>query len=199
MELNEILVTVGSILLSLTITFLFNYFIALPKKIKTTREQEKKVINNLSSRIDEQQHTIDELKNAVDQLPKYREQNRIIQEKLKQADVEILDVCNKIKDEVIENRNEVIGKLIRLETREKNALRAKIVDEYRLYTNEKKNPMLAWTEMEHHSFFQLVEDYESLGGNDYVHKTIIPAMHKLDVISMDQLAKIKELYDSRKI
>jgi hypothetical protein len=51
--------------------------------------------------------------------------------------------------------------------------------------------------MEHHSFFKLVEDYESLGGNDYVHGTIIPAMNELDVIPMDRLSKIKELYDSR--
>lgn len=51
--------------------------------------------------------------------------------------------------------------------------------------------------MEHHSFFKLVEDYESLGGNDYVHETIIPAMNELDVIRMSELDKLKELYQSR--
>jgi hypothetical protein len=52
--------------------------------------------------------------------------------------------------------------------------------------------------MEHHSFFKLVEDYESLGGNDYVHGTILPAMNELDVIPMDDLIGLKKLYESRK-
>lgn len=51
--------------------------------------------------------------------------------------------------------------------------------------------------MEHHSFFELVKDYESLGGNDYVHKVILPAMNKLEIINMDDLEAVKELYDSR--
>ena len=51
--------------------------------------------------------------------------------------------------------------------------------------------------MEHHSFFKLVEDYESLGGNDYVHSTVLPAMNELDVIPMSDLDKLKELYQSR--
>ena len=44
--------------------------------------------------------------------------------------------------------------------------------------------MKAWSEMEYHSFFKLVEDYESLGGNDYVHKTIVPAMNELDAVKL---------------
>jgi hypothetical protein len=51
--------------------------------------------------------------------------------------------------------------------------------------------------MEHHSFFKLVEDYESLGGNDYVHSVVLPAMNELDVIPMSKLDRIKELYNSR--
>jgi hypothetical protein len=51
--------------------------------------------------------------------------------------------------------------------------------------------------MERHAFFELVKDYESLGGNDYVHKVILPAMNTLDVICMDNLEVVKELYDSR--
>jgi hypothetical protein len=53
--------------------------------------------------------------------------------------------------------------------------------------------------MEHHSFFKLVEDYEDLGGNDYVHSVVLPAMNELEVIPMHELAKIKALYDSRSI
>ena len=84
-----------------------------------------------------------------------------------------------------------------LERREKNALREKILDLYRKFTDEVLNPMEAWTDMEQHAFFELVKDYESLGGNDYVHKVILPAMNKLDVVSMEHLDAVKELYDSR--
>ena len=189
--MNEVWATIGSILLSLTVTFLFNYFVGLPKKLRSEKEQEKKIINNLILRVDK-------LENVVDNLPKYREQSLKIQEELKQTDVSIVDLCKTIKDEVMANRKEVLCKLERLEEREKNALRAKILEEHRLYTDESKNPMKSWAEMEEHSFRKLVEDYEALGGNDYVHDIVIPDMNKLYVIPMSNVFKLKELYDSRR-
>lgn len=190
--MNEVWATIGSILLSLTVTFLFNYFVGLPKKLRSEKEQEKKIINNLILRVDK-------LENVVDNLPKYREQSLKIQEELKQADVSIVDLCKTIKDEVMENRKEVLCKLERLEEREKNALRAKILEEHRLYTDESRNPMKAWSEMEEHSFRKLLEDYEALGGNDYVHDIVIPDMNHLNVVPMSNVVKLKELYDSRRV
>lgn len=196
--MNEVWATIGSILLSLTVTFLFNYFVGLPKKIRNDKEQEKKIINNLILRVDCQEQAIKKLEEAVNNLPKYREQSIKIQEELKQADVSIVDLCKTIKDEVMANRKEVLTKLERLEEREKNALRAKILEEHRLYTDESKNPMKSWSEMEEHSFRKLVEDYEALGGNDYVHDVVIPEVNRLNVISMSNTIKLKELYDSRR-
>lgn len=190
--MNEVWATIGSILLSLTVTFLFNYFVGLPKKLRSEKEQEKKIINNLILRVDK-------LENVVDNLPKYREQSLKIQEELKQADVSVVDLCKTIKDDVIQNRKEVLCKLERLEEREKNALRAKILEEHRLYTDESKNPTKSWSEMEEHSFRKLVEDYEALGGNDYVHDIVIPDMNRLYVIPMSNVFKLKELYDSRRV
>lgn len=196
--MNEVWATIGSILLSLTVTFLFNYFVGLPKKIRNDKEQEKKIINNLILRVDCQEQAIKKLEEAVNNLPKYREQSIKIQEELKQADVSIVDLCKTIKDEVMANRKEVLTKLERLEEREKNALRAKILEEHRLYTDESKNPMKSWSEMEEHSFRKLVEDYEALGGNDYIHDVVIPEINRLNVISMSNTIKLKELYDSRR-
>lgn len=190
--MNEVWATIGSILLSLTVTFLFNYFVGLPKKLRSEKEQEKKIINNLILRVDK-------LESIVDNLPKYREQSLKIQEELKQADVSVVDLCKIIKDEVMENHKEVLTKLERLEEREKNALRAKILEEHRLYTDESKNPTRSWSEMEEHSFRKLVEDYEALGGNDYVHDIVIPDINRLYVIPMSNVFKLKELYDSRKV
>ena len=63
--------------------------------------------------------------------------------KLKEADKNILELCREIQADIKQNRIDVIAKLERLESREKNALRAKLLEEYRLYTDESRNPMLA--------------------------------------------------------
>ena len=191
--------TIYSVLITLTVTFIFNYFVGLPKKIRSDKEQDKKIINNLILRMDSQEQNIKKLQEIVDNLPKYREQSLQIQAELKEADVSVKGLCETIKNEVVENRKEVMQKLNRLEEREKNALRAKILEEHRFYTDEQRNPLKAWSEMEEHSFRKLVEDYEALGGNDYVHEIVLPDMNLLDVISMQDSIRLKELYDSRKI
>ena len=191
--------TICSVLITLTVTFIFNYFVGLPKKIRNDKEQDKKIVNNLILRIDSQEQNIKKLQDVVDKLPQYREQSLKIQAELKETDVSITELCKTIKNEVVKNRKEVMQKLNRLEEREKNALRAKILEEHRFYTDEQRNPLKAWSEMEEHSFRKLVEDYEALGGNDYVHEIVLPDMNLLDVISMQDSIRLKELYDSRKI
>ena len=191
--------TICSVLITLTVTFIFNYFVGLPKKIRNDKEQDKKIVNNLILRMDSQEQNIKKLQDAVDKLPQYREQSLKIQAELKETDISITELCETIKNEVVENRKEVMQKLNRLEEREKNALRAKILEEHRFYTDEQRNPLKAWSEMEEHSFRKLVEDYEALGGNDYVHEIVLPDMNRLDVISMQDSIRLKELYDSRKI
>ena len=197
--MSNIWATISSVLITLTVTFIFNYFVGLPKKIRNDKEQDKKIVNNLILRIDSQEQNIKKLQDVVDKLPQYREQSLQIQAELKEADVSVKELCETIKNEVVENRKEVMQKLDRLEEREKNALRAKILEEHRFYTDEQRNPLKAWSEMEEHSFRKLVEDYEALGGNDYVHEIVLPDMNRLDVISMQDLIRLKELYDSRKI
>ena len=185
--------TIYSVLITLTVTFIFNYFVGLPKKIRNDKEQDKKIVNNLILRIDSQEQNIKKLQDVVDKLPQYREQSLQIQAELKEADVSVKELCETIKNEVVENRKEVMQKLNRLEEREKNALRAKILEEHRFYTDEQRNPLKAWSEMEEHSFRKLVEDYEALGGNDYVHEIVLPDMNLLDVISMQDSIRLKEL------
>ena len=122
-----------------------------------------------------------------------------IQAQLQNTDKELLAVCTEIKNGVKDNQNILNDRLDRLEKREKNALRQKILQEHRIFTDETTNPMRAWTEMEHHSFFELVKDYEELGGNDYVHSEVIPAMNKLRVIPMSDRTALYELMNSRKL
>ena len=67
---------------------------------------------------------------------------------------------------------------------QKNSIRNKIIEIYNRYGVEESNPSKAWNEMEADNFWTLVEDYESLGGNGYVHNVVIPAMKKLTVIAL---------------
>ena len=184
-------------LASLLVTFIFNKVAGIPKDLKKQREADRKRIANIEETVEKMEERLAKVEEAVGHYPEYRAQSLTIQKQLEQKDNQLLEVCDSIKSAVIANGERIDKRLGDLEQREKNALRAKILDEYRLYTDERKNPMKAWSEMEHHSFFKLVEDYESLGGNDYVHRTIVPTMNELDVISMSDSDKLKELYQSR--
>lgn len=99
---------------------------------------------------------------------------------------------------ILQSISSIEASLKRLEKREKNELRSKLIDLYRLFTNPEKNPKLAWTEMEHKAFFLQVKDYEDLGGNDYVHSQILPAVNMLTIIPMTDLAGVSDLMASRK-
>lgn len=189
----------GSTALTLIVKWLFDYFIGLPKKIRDAREEERQEKERLMEENRVRDEKIARLEEAVDALPGYRQQSREIQAELQATDREIVDLCGAIRDSVIQNRIEVLDKLQRLEDRERNALRAKILDEHRLYTDDSRNPMKAWSEMEEHSFREIVKDYEALGGNDYVHHVVLPEMNRLYVIKMSDLEGLKKLYDSRKV
>jgi hypothetical protein len=205
------------------VTFIFNKVAGLPKKIADEKKAQNTRVTDLENKVDtnhndltakidsNQQELMDkfeEFKNdfvsrletvedVTSHYPEYRQQSLRIQGQLQEADINILAVCNTIKDDVIANRQMLDERLLSLERREKNALREKIIGLYRTFTDETLNPRQAWTDMEHHSFFELVRDYESLGGNDYVHKVILPAMNRLEIIYMDNLDAVKELYESR--
>lgn len=197
--LINIIVSIVTLVITLTVTLVFNRLTALPAKRKKQREEEK--AREDQHKLDDMERDIKiaELKAAVDALPRYREQSLHIQEQLQQADINIIAACEDIKNSVLENQHVLNERLDRLEKREKNSIRAKLLDEYRLFTDETKNPMLAWSEMEHHAFFELINDYEDLNGNDYVHSTVLPAMNALAVIPMSDKYELLKLMNSRKL
>ena len=188
---------VGSIILSLTVTLIFNKVIGIPKELKKQKEAAERQEAQLKQENQARDIKIAALETAVGALPGYRAQSLSIQAQLQNTDKEILGMCSAIKDSVKENQDILNYRLDRLEKREKSTYRAKILDEHRLFTDERKNPMRAWSEMEHHAFFELVRDYEDLGGNDYVHSTVLPDMNMLEVIRMDDKVRLAELMGSR--
>jgi hypothetical protein len=197
--LLAILTSIGSIVLSLSVTLIFNKVVGLPKELKKQRAAEEAKERQREEENKARDAKIAALQTAVDALPGYRAQSMQIQAQLQNTDKLILDVCNEIKTSVTDNRQVLNDRLDRLEKREKNAIRAKLLDEYRLFTDETKNPMLAWSEMEHHAFFELVKDYEDLNGNDFVHSTVLPAMNSLAVISMSDKQTLLKLMNSRRL
>ena len=197
--LINIFTTAGMLLLSLTVTFIFNKMVGLPKELKKQREAEKIKEETLKAENKERDKRIAALEAAIAALPNYRAQSLQIQQQLRDTDTEILTALTDIKNGIKENQNVLNTRLDRLEDREKNSIRAKLLDEFRLFTDEHKNPMQAWSEMEHHAFFKLVSDYEALHGNDFVHSDVIPAMNKLVVVPMSDKETLLKLMQSRRL
>ena len=110
---------------------------------------------------------------------------------------QLVDTCKKIQAGVDRNQEILNERLDRLEDRERNALRAKILDMHRTFTNKRMNPMQSWTEMEKDAFFDLIRDYESLNGNGHIHTVVIPEMNLLRVINMSDVKALTELFHSR--
>ena len=206
---TAIITTACTVAASLLVTYLFNKLSGVPKRLsdeKKAREQKIASLEQKNAALETKIETITTdltarlvaVEECVSHYPEYRAQSLAIQQQLREADTGILDVCKAIKDEVQTNRNLLDTRLKSLESREKNALRDKIYKHCRTFTNINLNPRQAWTDMEQHTFMELVRDYESLGGNDFVHKVILPEMSRLDVIYYaDDLDAIKELFDSR--
>ena len=190
--LNEIKEILGSVPFSIVIEIV----VAVVGIWIAYKKLQDKIIGSYEER-KKQREDIDEALEGVRALPDYRKKSIEIQKELKDTDKKILDTCNLIQDGVNENHRILNERLDRLEDRERNALRAKILDMHRLFTSKKKNPMQAWTEMERDAFNDLITDYESLDGNGHIHTVVIPEMNQLRVILMTDVEALTKLFHSR--
>ena len=80
-----------------------------------------------------------------------------------------------------------------------NKIRDRLIQSYRYYTNEERNPLKAWTEMEKDAFDRLFENYEELGGDGYIHSVVEPEMNSLEVIDMADTEGMNKLMKNRKM
>ena len=209
---GTILATVLSVLVTLTLTFLFNKLIALPKAIQAQREQEQADMEARAAaeRLYKEgiEKRLQRVEAAVDALPAYRQQSIQIQQELRTGQQEvkaelkaeqsrIVQLCQNMSDALTTLTADFKEAQAQTNEREKNDLRQKLIREYRLFTDPRKNPTKAWSDMEQKAFMSQVRDYEALGGNDYIHKTVLPAMYTLEIVSMDNLARLEEVMSSR--
>lgn len=190
--LEEFLDTFGT----LTVSIVVEIIIAVVGIIIAYKKLRDKIIGSYEER-KQQKDDIKEALDGVRALPLYRQKSLEIQKSLKDTDNKILETCQKIQNGVNENHRILNERLDRLEDRERNALREKILHMHRMFTSVKRNPMQAWSEMERDSFNELIKDYESLNGDGHVHTVVIPDMNKLRVILMTDANALAELFHSR--
>ena len=183
---------------SMTVALLIEVVVAVAGIVIAYKKLKDKIIGSYKER-KQQQDDINEALVGVRNMPAYRQQSIEIQQQLKHADEKILETCNKIQDGVNENHRILNERLDKLEERERNTLRAKILDMHRMFTSKKMNPMQAWTEMERDAFNDLIVDYESLNGDGHVHTVVIPEMNMLRVILMTDTKSLAELFHSREV
>jgi hypothetical protein len=209
---GTILATGLSVLVTLIITFLFNKLIALPKALQAQRAQERAAMEAKEEAERKYKAEVDcrlqRVETAVDQLPTYRQQSLQIQQELRQGQQEVKAELKAEQSEIVKlckTMNESLSTLTaefkeaqaQTNEREKNDLRQKLIREYKLFTDPRRNPAKAWSDMEQKAFMSQVRDYEALGGNDYIHKTVLPAMYVLEIVSMEDVARLEEVMSSR--
>lgn len=83
--------------------------------------------------------------------------------------------------------------------RERNKAREELLQGHRMFCDVDKNPMKAWSQLEHDSWMARYEDYIECGGNGDMKKRIYPDMSDLMIVHMDDEEKLYELMRSRKL
>ena len=114
---------------------------------------------------------------VTQKYPIYHQESIDIRDGLKKEIQEIRDYCSTLmkRFEEIEEKNK---------KRECSKLRDMLLQNYRYYTNECQNPSKSWTRMEAEAFWELFEEYESAGGDGYMHSVVQPEMERLDIIEV---------------
>lgn len=154
---------------------------------------------------EEQQKTADlaEALAGVRQMPKYRADSIAIRGQLEQKITDVHNEVNTKFDDVTKKFDAVMERLNTMDAeskkRARNRIREELMQGHRMFTDPTKNPMKAWTSLEHDSWFALYDDYLECNGNGDMQYRICPDMNNLDVIHMDDTEKLYELMHSRKL
>lgn len=172
--LNEFLNVFGDITLGTLVTFIlagvFLYFVY------------KKVQDYLVKRHDAEQEKNAQLQKALEAV-----------HDLPQIKTDIQNLMN-----ISKQNSDGIKKLEdNLNRRDVGTMYDRLVQSYRYYTSEVKNPHKAWTRMECAAFRALFKDYENAGGDSFAHSVIYPAMELLSIVEMDDEEGITALMKSR--
>lgn len=154
---------------------------------------------------EEQQKTADlaEALAGVRQMPQYRADSIKIRGQLEQKITDVHDEVNTKFEDVTKKFDAVMDRLDKMDAeskkRARNRIREELMQGHRMFTDPIKNPMRAWSSLEHDSWFALYDDYLDCNGNGDMQYRICPEMNNLDIIHMDDTEKLYELMHSRKL
>ena len=186
----------------LTILHVVEFFFAMYFIIRISVD----IIKFINKKHDEEQQKSADLAEAlagVRQMPKYRQDSIEIRGQLEQK---ITDVHNEVTDkfdDVTKKFDAVMDRLNAMDAenkkRARNRIREELMQGHRMFTDPIKNPMKAWSSLEHDSWFARYDDYLDCGGNGDMQHRICPEMNNLDVIHMDDTEKLYELMHSRQL
>ena len=167
----------------LTISFVIKVFCAIIF-VAAGILKGKKIVEGWLLRKHEREEKMHEVMGQVAKYPEWRQQSIDIQKEF----TESIRNLQKRMEEIEATTQE----------RERNKLRDRLLQSYRYFTSEEKNPLKAWSEMEADAFWEIYEDYKKMGGNGHLHSVVQPAMRDLEVIPMHETQKITELMQSRR-
>lgn len=154
---------------------------------------------------EEQQKTADlaEALNGVRQMPQYRADSIKIRGQLEQKITDVHNEVNNKFDDVTKKFDALMDRINSMDAenkkRARNRIREELMQGHRMFTDPTKNPMKAWTSLEHDSWFALYDDYLECNGNGDMQYRICPDMNLLEVIHMDDTERLYELMHSRKL
>lgn len=191
--MNEFLEIFGGLSLSSVITFIAAMAFLITIAIKVY-----KVIVKNHDAIQEKENLLEELQKDMKEI---KQNPTVTQEEWKELK-EKQDGLEIILNEILETQKKIGEKQDTFEKENRaynlNKLRDRLLQSYRYYTSDEKNPMKAWSEMEKEAFDKLFQDYEALDGDGFMHSVVSPEMASLEVINMNNQEKITELMKSRK-
>ena len=187
---------------NLTILHVVEFFFAMYFIIRVSKD----AIAFINRKHDEEQQKTADVAEAlagVRAMPAYRQQSVEIQGQLNQKITDVHDEMNNKFDELTKKFDAVMDRLNAMDAeskkRARNRIREELMRGHRMFTDPIKNPMNAWSSLEHDSWFAQYDDYLECDGNGDMQYRICPEMNNLDIIHMDDTEKLYELMHSRKL
>lgn len=186
----------------LTILHVVEFFFAMYFIIRISMD----VIKFINKKHDEEQQKSADLAEALAgtrAMPAYRQQSIQIQGQLNQKITDVQTEMNNKFDDVTKKFDAVMDRLDAMDAdnkkRARNRIREELMQGHRMFTDPIKNPMKAWSSLEHDSWFARYDDYLDCDGNGDMKYRICPDMNNLEIIHMDDTEKLYELMHSRKL
>jgi hypothetical protein len=176
-----------------------------------------KFVKFVNKKHDAEQQRTEDIQEALEgarSVPKCQEHSKLVHKELK---TEIANVHDNLEDKILQLEQKVDTKIDGLQDtlddimkhlkeidddrkkRERNRAREELLQGHRMFCDIDKNPMKAWSQLEHDSWFSRYDDYIDCGGNGDMQRRIYPDMCDLIIIHMDDEQKLYDLMRSRKL